>query len=221
MQLFGFDTEKAFYYENGFYLTSDITRLGKIMAHYELYKRILHLPGDVVECGVFKGASLVRWATFRDVLESPASRHILGFDAFGKFPRPTDQADSQFVEAWEKEAGEGIPKDELERALAHKQLRRVTLIAGDINETVKQYKETHRQLRIALLHLDVDVYEPTRAALEELYELVVPGGLVVFDDYGTVAGASRAVDEFIAGRKLLLEKLPVNHIPAFFTKPAS
>lgn len=50
-----FDETKEFMYENGFYLTSKPYRLGNILAHYELYKKILHLPGDVVELGVFKG----------------------------------------------------------------------------------------------------------------------------------------------------------------------
>ena len=49
----GFDFDKAWDYENGFFLTSHPTRIGKLLAHYELYKRIVELPGQVVECGVF------------------------------------------------------------------------------------------------------------------------------------------------------------------------
>lgn len=65
-----FYEEKNFEYENGFYLTSPPSRLGNIMAHYELYKKILTLPGDVVELGVFKGGSLIQFATFRELLEN-------------------------------------------------------------------------------------------------------------------------------------------------------
>ena len=61
-----FDSTQAIAYENGFYLTSDITRLAKALGHFELYRMITHLPGQVVECGVFKATSLVRWATFRE-----------------------------------------------------------------------------------------------------------------------------------------------------------
>ena len=49
------DEKKRFDYENGFYLTSETYRFGNWMAHYELYKKILELPGDVIELGVFKG----------------------------------------------------------------------------------------------------------------------------------------------------------------------
>lgn len=68
-KLFGFEIEKKWEYENGFYLTSHVTRLAKALAHYELYKSIVDLPGHVVECGVFKGASLLRFCTYREVLE--------------------------------------------------------------------------------------------------------------------------------------------------------
>ena len=61
-----YDERKCFDYENGFYLTSDVYRMGNQMAHYELYKKILNLPGDVIELGVFKGGSLIQFATFRE-----------------------------------------------------------------------------------------------------------------------------------------------------------
>ena len=50
-----YDTDNKMNYENGFYLTSEPYRMGNILAHYELYKKILELPGDVIELGVFKG----------------------------------------------------------------------------------------------------------------------------------------------------------------------
>ena len=78
--------EDAFDYENGFALTSAPYRMGNILAHYELYKKILHVPGDVIELGVFKGNSLIQFATFRHLLENDKSRKIVGFDAFGDFP---------------------------------------------------------------------------------------------------------------------------------------
>ena len=48
----------------------------------------MQVKGDIVECGVFKGASLIRLATFRDLIEDSQKRKILGFDSFGKFPMP-------------------------------------------------------------------------------------------------------------------------------------
>lgn len=215
---FGFEAARCWDYENGFHLTSDPTRIAKMVAHYELYRRIVDLPGHVVECGVFKGASLIRFLTFREMLEGRGSRRVIGFDMFGAFPPQHEPDDAAFVAQFEASAGEGIPKAELERVLAHKGFGQVDLEAGDVAETIPAYLERHPELRIALLHLDMDTYAPTRAALDLLFDRVVEGGLVVLDDYGTVAGATRAVDEFLEGTGLRIEKLPLAHIPAFVVK---
>lgn len=217
---FGFDAERAFEYENGFYLTSALSRIGKLLGQYEVYKRITGLPGEVVECGVYKGASLLRLLSFRELLEAPDSRKVIAFDAFGRFPRTSDGADNTWLEGFEREGGDGIPAGELQRVLARKGFRNTELVPGDINQTVPAYVASHGQLRIALLHIDVDCYEPTVTALEHLFERVVPGGLVVFDDYGRVAGASRAVDEFLLRHPHRLEKPSICHIPAFLVKRA-
>lgn len=215
---FGFDAERAFEYENGFYLTSSLSRIGKLLGQYEVYKRITGLPGEVVECGVYKGASLMRLLSFRELLEAPHSRKVLAFDAFGRFPRTTDRDDNTWLEAFEREGGEGISVPELERVLTRKGFRNTELIPGDINHTVPAYVQAHGELRIALLHIDVDCYEPTATALRYLFDRVVPGGVVVFDDYGRVAGASRAVDEFLTRHPHALEKPSVCHIPAYLIK---
>ena len=217
-KLFGFDVDYAFDYENGFYLTSHVTRLGKMLAHYEIYKRILNIPGHIVECGVFKGTSLIRMATFREIMESPYSRKIIGFDAFGKFPEQQDQEDAKFIRQFERAAGDGMSEDELRSVFAHKAFENYELVEGDILETVPSYAEDHPELRIALLHIDVDVYEPTLAILNHLYAKVVRGGIIVLDDYATVAGETRAVEEFFDGKDLDLRKLPITHIPTFFIK---
>src|SRR5690606_29955553 len=146
--------------------TSHVTRLAKAMAHYELYKMIVDLPGQVVECGVYKGNSLIRFLTFREILESPFSRKVIGFDAFGQFPEQADQLDSKFAEMFQSDGGNGICRQELERVLEFKHFRNYELVGGDILETVPRYVKQHPELKISLLHIDVDVYSPTKVVLE-------------------------------------------------------
>jgi hypothetical protein len=218
-ELFRFNTDNVWDYENGFYLTSHVTRISKLLAHFELYKSIVNVPGHVVECGVYKGASLIRFATFREVLESPYSRKIIAFDAFGKFPEPLDDArDSVFVKDFEKAGGDGISLAELRRVFEHKAFNNYELIEGDVADTVPRYLYEHPELKVALLHIDVDVHKPTVVILEHLYERVVRGGLVVFDDFGTVTGETRAIDEFFVGKDVTINKLPISHIPAYLRK---
>ena len=189
-----------------------------MLAHYELYKSIVNLPGHIVECGVFKGASLIRFCTFREILESNYSRKVIGFDAFGKFPAQSDSNDQAFIKNFEQSAGDGISYDELEKVLNYKKFSNYELIPGDILETVPDYVANHPELKIALLHIDVDVYEPSSIILNNLFERVVSGGIVVFDDFGTVDGETRAIDEYFKNQDIVIEKLPISHIPAFIRK---
>lgn len=213
-----FEIAKTHDYENDFYLTSDPTRITKIIAHYELYKMIAGLPGAVVECGVYKGASLTRFATFRQLGENADARKIIGFDAFGKFPKHADAADNKFIQHFEEVGGDGLSLDSMQTMLKHKGFRNVELVAGDICQTVPQFCENHPELKIALLHIDVDVYAPTTTILECMYKRVVPGGIVILDDYGTIAGETRAVDDFLAKQATppRIHKLPFARVPAYF-----
>src|SRR5690606_29764873 len=148
---------------------------------------ILDLPGDILEFGVYKGTSLVRLLSFRNLLESENSRKVFGFDIFGKFPDTLElESDREFVQRFENAGGYGISKSELEFHLKNKGLGNYELIEGDIMETVPGYLANNPSKKIALLHIDVDVYEPTKMILENLWDKVVKGGIVMLDDYGTV-----------------------------------
>jgi len=219
-QIFGFDTQRAWHYENGFYLTGSTTRLAKAIAHWELYKKIQNVPGDIVECGVYKGASLVRFLTYRDLLESQYSRKVIGFDTFGKFPVTGRDECDKFIEQFEIVGGDGIPKIELEKALRSKGVCNYELVEGNIFSTIEQYLENNKNLKIALLHIDVDVYDATRFCINTLYDKVSGGGVIVFDDYSSVEGATIAIDEFVAENNINspIEKMGYYKVPSFMVK---
>lgn len=203
--------------ENVFYLRSHPSRLAKLLAHYELYQQIVGIPGAVVECGVYKGASLARFASFRDLLENNDSRTIYGLDAFGVFPTKgvKSKADQAFIEKFESAGGAGISKKALAKVFSSKGFSNVELIEGDVFNTIPALLERLPHLRIALLHLDMDVYEPTKFAIEKLLPHMTPAGLIVFDDYNSVEGATRAADELCREHGLQPEKLPFYNVPAF------
>ena len=217
----GLSSTDAWDFEHGYYWFSDATRMGKLLAQYELYRKIVELPGDIFELGVFKGVSLIRFAQFRDFLETATSRKIVGFDAFGKFPteglsNPNDHA---FIERFEAGAGDGLSREKITEILALKELdRNIELVEGDVHETLPAHLEKFPQTRIALLHLDMDVLEPTAFALDCLWDRVVPGGIVVIDDYNAVEGATQAIDSFVKKTGQKLQKLSFNNTPAFIIK---
>lgn len=220
MILNSFDIKKMFEYENAYYATATEARFGKFLAHYELYKKILHLPGDIVECGIFKGNSFFRLAHFRDLLESRYSRKLLGFDIFGAFPATNFEQDKKYLDNFVNSAGQNsIEINEIEKIMQYKKLENYEFIKGDITKTIPQYCENNQHLKIALLHIDTDIYEPAVTILENMYDRVVRGGIIMFDDYGTFPGETKAADEFLQNKNLTLQKLPMSHIPSFIIKP--
>ncbi|WP_338660811.1 TylF/MycF/NovP-related O-methyltransferase [Paraclostridium sordellii] len=205
-------------YENGFYLTSPVNRMGKQLAQYELYKKIVNIPGEILEFGVYKGASIIRFATYRELLENTYSRKIIGFDIFGEFPKTDNDDDNKFIQRFEEQGGNGISKEALEDFIKNKNINNIELIKGNVFDTLDEFLEKNKQIKISLLHLDLDVYKPTKFILEKLYERMVPGGIIVFDDYGTVKGATDAIDEFSKEKNKKTEKLSLCYIPSFVVK---
>jgi hypothetical protein len=214
------DLTKPFEHENAFYLSCDITRMSKVIAQYELYKSVLEVPGAIVECGVFKGASLARFAMFRELFSHAYSKRIIAFDTFGEFPATGFAADQQPRERFIADAGSSsISTAQMQDVLARKRCDQfVDLVAGDIRQTVPAYVEAHPALKISLLNLDTDVYEPAVAILEHLYPRIERGGVLILDDYGVFPGETRAVDEYFRDRKVQIRKFPFCMTPCFIVK---
>jgi hypothetical protein len=215
------DFSKSFQYENNFYLSSDVNRMAKVMAHYDLFKHTIDVPGAIVECGVFKGASLVRFAAFRQLLTNPLAKRIIGFDAFGEFPQTDFEGDKKWRDKFVTDSGEqGIGVEQLLEVLKHKKCdENVDLIKGDVVKTIPEYLKKHPELKISFLNIDVDVYEPTKAALEYFYPLVSKGGVILLDDYANVfPGANKAVDDYFKDKDVTIKRLPYCVTPCYIIK---
>jgi hypothetical protein len=212
--------DKAFEYENGFYLSCDITRISKILAHYELFKLALNVPGTIVECGIFKGASLSRFAMFRELFGNPFSKKIIGFDIFGAYPETSFDADKKGRQKFIKEAGgQSISVDQMMQVLEHKECDRfVELVPGDICDTVPKYVQDHPELKISLLNLDTDIYEPSVTILEHLYPRIEKGGVLILDDYGTFPGETKAIDDYFRNEDVTIQKFPFCMTPCYIVK---
>ena len=209
-----------FDHENSFYITAPVNRFSKFITHLDLFRRVSNLRGGIVECGVFKGNSLMRWIKFRDLLENSFSRKIFAFDTFGEFPNASIKADEEKRNAFIKEAGsQSVKKKDFESYLKYLNLtENVFLIEGDINDTVPEFIKKNKEVRISLLHIDVDLYEPTKICIEHFFPKVVKGGIIILDDYGAFPGANKAVEEFIKDKNFKIEQLRYSNSISFITK---
>jgi hypothetical protein len=215
-----YDARKNFEYENGFYATAEPRRLSKFISHLEFFKQTSHLRGEILELGVFKGNSLFRWIKFRDLLENTYSRKIIAFDIFGEFPETDFEEDkkehAEFIA--ETGGGIGISYEELNALLKDQNLNKNTqIIKGDILKTLPEYLSANPQLKLSLLHIDVDLFEATQISLELLYDRMVTGGIIIFDDYGDFAGANKAIDDFLGG-KTQIKKQPYSNAISYIVK---
>lgn len=163
--------------------------LKRFLAMYEIFKLALPVKGSVVECGVFKGFGVMSWAKLSTMLEPEnLTRRIYGFDSFAGFPNFTEK-DANPVAAPEIGALYADSYDELvalideydrDRFLGH--IDKVHLIKGDVVETIPQFLAEHPHLMVSLLFLDLDLYEPTKLAIEAFLPRMPKGAVIAFDE---------------------------------------
>ena len=188
--------------------------LARFLAHYELFKQVVDVPGAIVDIGVYRGASAFTWAKLCEIFcPTDVRKRVYGFDTFEGFPSlapqdgATDAAQDVRVGGY---AGGTTIEDELlaaraamneDRHLAH--LERLEFVKGDVSRTVPRFvAEQGQGLRVALLNLDADLYEPTRVALEQFVPMMSRGGIIVLDEYAvtTFPGESEAIDQYFTTR---------------------
>lgn len=187
------------------------------IAQWELIQSIRHvhqnaIPGDFVECGVWRGGNVVIAGLMREKLGF--DRQIWAYDTFSGMTAPTAadfkpaedlDVSKKFAELDRGSRNEwcyASDAEVLQNFEARVGNRKIRLIKGPVEETLKIAENLPD--RIAILRLDTDFYESTKAELEILYPRLSRGGVLIVDDYGEWAGARKAVDEYFAGQPVWL-----------------
>ena len=222
-----FDEQSRYDYETNFHLTLEVSRLAKFIAHYEAYKMVADLPGSLVECGVFKGTSITRFALLRELLGNYYSAKIIAFDVFSdEFPDTTFEEDMAQREHWiETAGGSSISTEQLEDVFRRMKVKNYELVEGDICKTVPAYMSEHAGMKISLLNVDCDFVEPTRCVLEHMYDRVVRGGIILLDNYAgegatglSYHGDTRGTDEYFSDKNVVIRKFPFGARPCYVIK---
>ena len=188
---------------------------------YGLYKAIQYvvdarIPGDMVECGIWRGGSSMAMALTLLSL-GDVSRHLYMYDTYAGMTEPgvhdVDLHQTSAAKVWNRSRkAQGsewchASLDEVQRNLARTQYPPSNLhfVQGDVLETIPQVMPQ----AISVLRLDTDFYESTRHTMEHLYPLLSRSGVLIVDDYGHWQGAKKAVDEYFAAHDIhiLLNRL--------------
>ena len=185
--------------------------LSRFLVKYEIFKRVLHVQGSVIECGVFNGAGLMTFAQISEMLEPlNHQRKIIGFDTWSGFPHVASEdgeaQEDNFSGASYDELRRGIELWNSTRYLKH--IPKVALVRGDICETVPIFIEQNPETVISLLYLDADLYLPTKTALEYFVPRMPKGAIVAFDELNDCywPGEAAAVLDTLGIRNLRIER---------------
>ena len=186
------------------------------------------IDGDIVECGVWRGGSMMA-AALKLVSLGQTDRTLWLYDTFAGMtpPTPEDREAASGASAHEllesTQLGDGnniwCLADEVDvranMSSTKYPLDNMRFIKGDVAQTL----EEHVPQQISILRLDTDWYASTQAELHHLYERVVPGGVCILDDYGHWQGARQAVDEFFELKPPRPLMIPIDYSGRLFIKP--
>ena len=189
-------------------LENGVTMIGHVRLKNmrDLIERVVaaEVPGDVMECGVWRGGACI---FMRAVLKAlgDEDRTVWVADSFEGCP-PGDHAFKELAVPLSEVVGHferfGLLDD------------KVHFIPGWFNDSLPGPVE-----QLALLRIDCDLYESYRVVMERMYPLVSSGGYVILDDYLLLPEAARAVDEYRAAHGITAKLEKVDGYAVFWQKP--
>jgi len=191
--------------------------LKRFLTLYEIYKNLLNVKGSIVELGVFRGFSLTSWAKLSAIMEPEnLIRKVYGFDTYEGFPNIHEKDKNLnydhevghfYTDVHEEltELNEAFNKD---RFLGH--INKVELIKGDCTKTIPDFLDKNPHLLIGMLFIDLDLYEPTKFALEHFLPRMHKGSILAFDELDNPQwpGETIALLESMNIKNLKIQSIP-------------
>jgi len=185
-----------------------------------------NISGDMVECGVWRGGSMMLVAyTLQHFGDT--TRELYLYDTFAGMTEPSeidiDFDNIAYKPRWKEITTQGGLMgfgDTAERVKTNMLLtgypeRQMRFIVGDVLQTIPAALPS----RISVLRLDTDWYKSTLHELEHLYDLIVPNGVLIIDDYGWCRGSRHATDEFFRRRRFKPMMHRIDQGPRILIKP--
>jgi len=215
------DFEKATHFS----LFAPRQAISSFLFRYEIFKRILNIQGSILECGVAYGSGLMTFALLSSIFEPVNhTRRIVGFDTFTGFPEistkdnkkgdPNAKVGGLKIDSFE-EIQKCVKVFDQNRFIGH--IEKVQLVRGDLIKTAPAYLKNNPHLTVALLYLDLDIYEPTRVALKTFLPRMPKGSIIVFDqlNHPDWPGETLAPEESLGIKNLKIQRFPFDSIRSY------
>jgi len=198
----------------GLYVRSSL--LVKFLVLDDVYRRVLHLPGALLEFGVWRGQNMVLMENLRAIHEPfNKQRAIIGFDTFAGYPEESGMAAKSTETHAGYNTGVAYPDYLAELLRTHEGMNAFghihsdhKLIKGDVIETAPKYFADHPETLVAFAFFDMGPYEPTIAALKAIRPHLMPGSILLFDEltWAGAPGEAIAFKEVFRDARYTIEK---------------
>jgi hypothetical protein len=176
---------------NNFIFSNDIKLIGKLLHRFEYFLKTKDLPGDIVEVGVFKGSGISSFMKFIEVYCSNSNKKVIGFDIFDTCSAEDilvkdglNDKENMFV-VYDRVDHSELTYESVKSRLLKTNISsdKFKLIQGDVEKTLPEFLEQNPGFRASMIYIDVDLDRPTYYALKHLWDRLLPGGVILFDEY--------------------------------------
>jgi hypothetical protein len=201
---------------NDFILSNDTKLFNKLLTRGLMYNKVKDIPGDIVECGVFKGSGFYTFLKLKRALNPNTSKKVIGFDFFDN-----ESLVSTLDNEIDKSSMDSLFKDrnfkhteDFKNILYSNIIKNgflpheFELVKGDVSITTSEFVKENPGFKISLLYMDLDLDIPTYNTLCNFWDNMTKGGIILFDEYGYHKWSeSKGVDRFIEERGLKIKSL--------------
>ncbi len=191
---------------------------GQLTAHFELYKRIYHLEGNIVNCGAFSAEHFISFAMLRSIFECVVTKKLITFEKHHKslyfdhtqlpngslfYKTEMDSFDAGVVQLSLLQQGISVCNE---------------FVQGHVSEAIPEYLIENPELKITFLTINLDDYEGTMTALQFFYPRLVAGGILVFDNFHKNEEDYKAICDYFIYEDVWINGYGENGLPHFIVK---
>jgi hypothetical protein len=210
------DIYKSF---NSFIFSEDTKLIGKLLHRYKYFSQVMHLPGDIVEMGVFKGSGIASFCKFLDIFCPNSNKKVIGFDIFNNNNDTILSKDGVVDKELMNIVYSRVNTSDLSLESVTKRLdgmkldKKYMLVEGDIQDSLPVFLKENPGFRVSMIYIDVDLGRATYNSLKYLWSRLLPGGMVIFDEYEYHKFTeSDGVEQFLKEFNLSYELISTNWI---------
>ena len=209
-----YDDAELWFIADNWPLFAGSVNIARFLATYELAKKAIDLPGHFCELGCWNGTNLLFLAKIVSILKPQALTEVIGFDSFQGLETFDRSKDSSNKTTGRYKGNVDLLEDALK---LHKLNDFVHLIKGDVEDTLPRFVEERRDIRFSFIYVDLDLYKPVKKTIELLYDKLLTGGIMVFDEYNTPdwPGETSAVHD-VLGNNVKLRSVPNTRQPTAY-----